>query len=368
MRMTQHGRLWIRSLSSALPALPVRHSRHLPPPVCTAGVGLQDLTEQVLQIKFPRYESSHEGNVWEACDDLIQKGEYVLRGHAACIPNTLYYTPEHTNNKDDTDSPAVHIGQMQAIVNHFEEEGKLYMDLRRQLRSSLVSYNPDDSSSTMNSEEGSIQQQEEEEEDEDCAGPGPTVDMWDTLLDTGAVTASRETPVDMVRILRRVLERHDEDGGAERNTNPYTVPTILTFNAVLRGVANAPYVKGDDDNDDDNARIRDEALQTAFGVYDEMRFHVDRNAATYAYMLRVVAKFLPPSKTRGNIAYGLWTHAKRNHVASRQVLEALHHTNIPSNGVDFDQWFRDNGDIKNTPLNWRKNYKLRRYNRNDETY
>jgi hypothetical protein len=233
------------------------------------------------------------------------------------------------------------------------------------MRSSLVSYNPDDSSITVNSEGGSIQQQEEEE-DEDCAGPGPTVDMWDTLLDTGAVTASRETPVDMARILRRVLERHDEDGGAERNTNPYTVPTILTFNAVLRGVANAPYVKGDDD--DNAARMRDEALQTAFGVYDEMRFHVDRNAATYAYMLRVVAKFLPPSKTRGNIAHGLWTHAKRNHVASRQVLEALHHTNIPSNGVDFDEWFRDNVDIKNTPVNWRKNYKLRRYNRDDETY
>jgi hypothetical protein len=345
-------------------------------------VGLQDLTEQVLQIKFPRYEASHEGNVWEACDDLIQKGEYVLRGHAACIPNTMYYTPEHhhaaaaaanNNNKDGTDSPAVHIGQMQAIVNHFEEEGKLYMDLRRQIRSSLVLYNPDDSSITVNSEEGSIQQQEEEEE-EDCAGPGPTVDMWDVLLDTGAVTTSRETPVDMARILRRVLERHEEDGGAERNTNPYTVPTILTFNAVLRGVANAPYVMGEGDNgndndDDDNAaRMRDEALQTAFGVYDEMRFHVDRNAATYAYMLRVVAKFLPPSKTRGNIAHGLWTHAKRNHVASRQVLEALHHTNIPSNGVDFDEWFRDNVDIKNTPLNWRKNYKLRRYNRDDETY
>jgi hypothetical protein len=373
---------------------------------------LQDWTEQVLQLKFPPYEPSHEQQqqkknnhhrhhhgmtMWEACDDLVQKGEYVLRGHAACIPNSLHYYSNNNKKKGDNDnnvdsysslSPAAHIGQMQAIVQHFETEGKLYMDQRRELlrSSSLTLYNQDNNSSSSSSsdddEESKQQQQQDDDndddDDEDCAGPGPTVEMWDTLLDSMAVTASRDTPSNMTSILQRVLERHAEDGGAERNTNPFTVPTILTFNAVLRGVANTPY-SNHNNNDDE---IREEALQTAFGVYDEMRLHHvgtaaaadnnnNRNAATYTYMLQVVAKFLPPSRTRGNIAHGLWTHAKRNHVASKQVLEALtQHANVPSNGVEFDQWTNDNNNnnVNNMPLNWRKNYKMRRYNRNDETY
>jgi hypothetical protein len=340
-------------------------------------VELQDLTEELLQIKFPQYEqtqrsSSHENKEWDACDHVIQKGEYVLRGHAACIPNTMYY---NTNNNDKEDSPPqVHIGQMQAIIDRFEEEGKLYMDLRRQLRRgvSLVSYNQQESSSASDSESSSSDSSDDDEskqqqqQDEDCAGPGPTVDMWDTLLDSMAVTASPDTPSDISSILQRVLERHAEDGGAERNINPYTVPTIFTFNAALRGVANTPFSFGK--VDDDQVKVRDVALQTAFGVYDEMRLYANRNAATYTYMLEVVAKFLPPSRTRGNISYGLWTHAKRNHVASREVLDALHHSHIPSNGAEFDEWLKDNTDIKNMPLNWRKNYKVRRYTRNDGTY
>jgi hypothetical protein len=357
-----HRYLWFRSLS----ALPIRHSRHLPPPVCHTE--LQDLTDELLQVKFPL---EHTSDMWHAMDTIIQKGEYVMRGHAACIPMTLYHHHHHTmSSSSDNDSPTIHIAQMQAIVDRFQEEGMLYMDTIRRRRHAVVLYSQDeshDSTTGDDTEDSTLSSLRDSPNQvgDDCASPGPTVDMWDTLLDSMAVTATKETPTTMLTILQRVLERHEEDGGAERNTNPYTVPTILTFNAVLRGVANTPF----DNNNSNDHYVRDNALQTAFGVYDEMRFHAERNAATYQYMIQVVGKFLPPSKTRGNIAYGLWTHAKRNHVASQEVLDALHQTGFSTNGDEFDKWLKENPtDTKHMPLNWRKNYKLRRYNKNDATY
>lgn len=321
-----------------------------------------------------------------------------MRGHAACIPMTLYHHQYHghhpsmSSSRSDNDSPTIHIAQMQAIIDRFQDEGILYMDhIRRRHHAVESTFSQDEDESRSHDEHSSASDDSEDNESHDdddddsrskgdsdndtqsnpneyywCATPGPTVDMWDTLLDSMAVTATRETPSTMMTILQRVLERHEEDGGFERNTNPYTVPTIRTFNAVLRGIANTPY---DNNNHNNNTDVRDSALEVAFGVYDEMRFHTERNAATHQYMIQVVNKFLPPSKTRGNIAYGLWTLAKRDHVASQEVLDALLSVFSSNNGVEYDNWIKENGtDTKRMPLSWRKNHKLRRYNRNDATY
>ena len=188
------------------------------------------------------------------------------------------------------------------------------------------------------------------------------MEMWDALLDSLAVSSTATSPLELKEILEHVLARHHQDGGPEYNINPYTVPTILTFNAVLRTVANFPI------HPQDNSTLRDEALEVAFGVYDEMRWHVDRNSATFQYMLEIVTKCLPPSRSRGNISFGLWTQAQRHHVASSQVLQALRQAHVPSNGEEFDEWLAKHDDIRKTPLNWRREHKMKRYNQKSGIY
>lgn len=352
---------------SALPkstsdvVLPTRHSRHLPPPVCRDAVELQDLTEELVKIQFIPYTLGEEDNVWESNDNIIQKAEFVIRGHAACIPETLWY--QSSKEIRDVESPPTHhVSSMQAILHQLEEQNKVYMNLRRQLQSQVTTtYHDDSSSSSSSSDESDDSDDETNTFGGSMAGPGTTVDMWDTLLDSMAVTSSAKSPVELKELLEHVLLRHHQDGGPEYNTNPYTVPTVLTFNAVLRGVVNTDYQQ-------DNPVIRDEALEVAFGVYDEMRWHVDRNSATFQYMLQVVQKFLPPSRSRGNIAHGIWTQAKRHHVASSQVLSALQQAHVPSNGKEFDEWCAQHDDIRKTPLDWRKQHKMKRYNRKSGTY
>jgi len=354
----------IRALSVALhqsPPLPTRHSRHLPPPICRDVVELQDLTDELRYVKLKPYTLSQESNVWEANDVIIQKAEYTIRGHAACIPNTLWYLPLEVNQRNVL--PAQHhVNAMQGILQQLQEQNKVYMTLRRQLKSQVTDYDSETTFSHKERDEDSHHPQHTSTSDDDSmAGPGTTVEMWDTLLDSMAVSLPTTSPAEYKTTLEKVLLRHYQDGGFEYNVNPHTVPTVLTFNAVLRGVANTLY-NGED------PIIRDDALETAFGVYDEMRWHVDRNSATFQYMLEVVRKFLPPSRSRGNIAHGLWTQAKRHHVASSQVLKALHAAHSPSNGEEFDEWLKHHDVITKTPLEWRKEHKRKRCYRSDATY
>merc|ERR1739848_737024 len=87
----------------------------------------------------------------------------------------------------------------------------------------------------------------------------------------------------------------------------YSRHTHMTFNAVMRAVASVPYDGKDDE-------LRDIAVDTAFSAYDAMYNHsgtgIKRNSATYKYMLEVVAKFLPNSPSKGNIAYALFHKAR----------------------------------------------------------
>ena len=366
-------------------SLPTRHSRHLPPPIAY-GTELQDLTEELLTIKFPLPPFYEQGlsftsqKMWHELDPILQKGEYVLRGHAACIPRTLHHDPRRNSSSSSEDSPTRHIAQMKAILNRFQDEGLLYMERVQQRRYAVVtaSYYSQQKDTTATENTNSIHEEDSSsfanKVELKCATPGPTVEMWDTLLDSMAVTPTHDTPTTMFTILQHVLSRHDKDGGFERNINPYTVPTICTFNTVLRGVASTPYNNINTTNnnkEEEDTRVRDSALETAFGVYDDMRFHVNRNAATYRYMIQVVHKFLPPSKTRGNIAYALWKLAQQEHVASQEVLNALLDVSSSNqnHNPELQDWIETHGNnIRHMPLNWRKNYKLRRYITKDATY
>jgi hypothetical protein len=170
------------------------------------------------------------------------------------------------------------------------------------------------------------------------SSPGPTTAMYNVLLDALAVHGADEAPQEAYQILMtNILKRHEADGGPA-NTNPASVPTPASFNAVLRACANISYHSVTNTKEE---RVRDEAMEVTFGTFDAMRQSdaVQRNSATYTYMLETMAKCLPPSKSKGNICHGLWVHAtKHERVVDQGLINAMVSTNIPSNGVDFDEW------------------------------
>lgn len=172
---------------------------------------------------------------------------------------------------------------------------------------------------------------------QDFALPGPTTHMYDVLLDSLACHPT--TPQQGYLLLQDVLERHARDGGDAVNIqDEFTRPTVVSYNAPIRLAANLSY----DPEDPSHAPIRDEALMLAFGAFDALGqsqiWH--RNAATYAHLLRAVAKYLPPGRSRGNVSAGVFHHARTLGVLDESVLAALRDAHIPSNGPDWDAWLR----------------------------
>lgn len=197
------------------------------------------------------------------------------------------------------------------------------------------------------------------------APPGPSVAMYDTILDAIASSADQfSNHASLARyIFERVHLRHQQDGGPNAN-NVFSMPTAQTYNAVIRACAEQSF---DDQNDE---KIRDEAIDTAFLAYDAIgqSQHVRRNSSTYAHLLRVVAKFIPPSLSRGNIAYGLWKNAtSEDNVLDGAILQAYLEANRRggSNGAEFDEWasqLEAHGIEQGSkiPQKWWKNRGIRR--------
>lgn len=163
------------------------------------------------------------------------------------------------------------------------------------------------------------------------SSPGPTIRMYDTYLDAMAVHPTEATPKQVMAVLANIIQRYDDDGGNKLNTNPHTIPTVLSFNGVLRACANTPIT---------NERTRDEALTTAFTVYDAFQEYLQpKNAASFAYMIQVVTKCIPPSLTRGNMALTLYKAAEEERVVDDILLDAMKELHSVSNGTVHDEWF-----------------------------
>jgi hypothetical protein len=208
---------------------------------------------------------------------------------------------------------------------------------------------------------------------DDFALPGPTVAMFDTLLDAMAChcTSPVSTPAHAATLLRVILSRHQWDGGDTKNTNVHTKPTALSWNAPIRLVSNMPY----DPTDKRPSRIkrRDEALLVAFGTFSHVSQSHDllRNSATYAYLLQIVAKYFPPSRIRGNIAHGIWHHAMEQGLIDEMVLDSYLRANTPSNGAEFDNYRLKNLDGKtfhDLPATWKKFSRVKRFHIREATY
>lgn len=331
--------------------IPTRHSRHLPPATCLDPVQLVELSQQVLGTSpgsLFSYHPSHDDDAWEVetVDINVQKVEFLLRGHAAKVPDSLWNRVFRESVEADDESKQ-HIEIMEALISRIGQEGELYTKLRNEmkLRSVELVSGPDDTPDHDNSS---------------VASPGVTIAMMDALLDSMAVTPGSCTPTKLHSLLYSAVERHNQDGGFETNTNVHTVPTVVTFNATLRALTTMPVT-------DD--KTRDEILQIGLGLYDGMRYHVDRNSATYTYLLQLINKCLPPSKTRGNIMHGMWAQAVQEQVVDANIIEALKEGHSES-GEKFVSWVQEHlgGKVEDLPNRHWRYAKLKRYNRDEDIY
>jgi len=404
------------SISSAAAGLPTRHSRHLPKPVCTDPVELESTTESLLASRagslFTYEYSGHtrmadKADEYEAglarSDVTTQKFEWTLGGHAAAISGTI--AADSTVNIAATGDTSKHLESMIGLLERIEEEGRVYVELRARILNRQFggvdisnSANLDGSSSSDSSDSDSDSDSDSSSDSDNetdtsndtaqstsawriqslinryGAAPGPSIHMYDTLLDVIACCAETETTgqphmtsLEYLTLARSVYERamarHHADGGPNAN-NKITVPTLITHNAVLRICAAVEYDGTDD-------KVRDAALELAFVVYDALNspstttsnrvskdrgsksskkakaaataansgIYPQRNSATYIHMFHTIAKYLPPSSTRGNVAYGLWMSCTgHDGVLDDKVLDAYVEANTRSgsNGEKYD--------------------------------
>ena len=419
--------------------LPTRHSRHLPRPVCTDAAELESMTSSLLSSRpgsLFTYEFNSAGkgkaDEYEAglarSDTTTQKFEWTLGGHAAAIPGTTNASNTagaDNNNSDNTGSSKQHLDAMVELLERIEEEGRIYVELRARVLNQQFGTNTSGDNNTSNSS-SDCNDSSDSDSDSDTdntssstaksqsawriqslinrygAAPGPSIYMYDSLLDAIACCAEAEqdtagtssmSSMEYLTLARSVYERamarHRADGGPNAN-NRHTMPTLITYNAVLRTCAAVEY-------NGESEQVRDAALDLAFVAYDALNANAPtdaastsnavsknksttnnttnttmpkRNSATYAHMLRVIAKYLPPSPTRGNVAYGLWLSCTgHDGVLDRNVIQAYVEANTRngSNGAQYDAFVAKLAGVENNMQendvlrqNWWRNRKSRR--------
>ena len=223
---------------------------------------------------------------------------------------------------------------------------------------------------------------------------GPSVAMYDLVLDALSMSQTKGSLMKARKLQMELLDRYkamstaveyfkkkrdakarerkikseetDEEDQASAMIDSVNLqiiePTAVSFNAVIRTAVNMAY-----DNKDE--QVRDEALTAAFHslylIHDSDCAH--RNSATFTYMFQVLSKFIPESRSRGNIARGLFEKACEDGVVNEALLQALSNA---GGGMDFDNWLpsilgRSYADM---PQKWRRNVKMRRYRHGSGIY
>jgi hypothetical protein len=212
--------------------------------------------------------------------------------------------------------------------------------------------------------------------------------MYDILLDSMAVKAAGEcelfeaittadddtymTPIDFVTCLRQIHAAHTLDGGDAINTNLATFPTMQSFNATLRGIASCKFTttasEEGEEKDKQLQLIRDQAMD-AFGIYNSMAHtssqRLKRNSATVTYMLQIVNKYIPTSRSKGNIAFSIWMQGTKEGIVDAStfnVQQSFKDANTPSNGVEFDEFVNEKCQADFVlPTKWIRHAKNRRH-------
>jgi hypothetical protein len=334
---------------------------------------------------------------------LSQQIEYILRGYSAQIsPLSIVHLqakkPIETKNISNQDDVQDVINKMIKLVERIEAEGNVYVELRSKFRVQLAQ---------TSSHTTAIEEREEEEQEEGVdsyanvntdsstsawkisqliksygAAPGPTITMYDLILDAIAISISNckdsATELSLLQTSRdiyvRALERFELDLKAEMTElNTSSCPTTMTFNAMIRAAANAI-------NSKKNEQVRDFAMENAFFAFNAMHHHpvVPRNSATYAYMLQMMNVHFPVGEMRGHIAVGMWEKCLQDGVVDENVIKSmLEFGDNKSHGEMFDSWFSNT--IKSSwnpkerngfgfPVSWGEHRRLRRFDKRFDVY
>jgi hypothetical protein len=359
---------------------------------------------------------------WATADVTVQKVEAAMRGYAYRVPGTLWnrWVPKPETDVSETSSASTNdiLTLQQQLLNRIYEEGYAYMSVRamrleeiqrmkdaerRREEGDFDAYGNRRSDGRLSMREEDSEEVEEdqsefasllldadddfneeksntpqEEKNQalppsymcDFALPGPTVSMYDTVLDTiacsAATAADSQGTLDTANHLHDlVMMRHITDGGDATNTNPHTRPTAVTFNALIRTAAELPYSVATSD-----ISFRDDAVTAAFSSLQAMHECgvVHRNSACYQYVLQCVHKYMPPSKIRGNIAAGVFHQARYFGLVNDAVVQAYIAANTPSNEAGIDDFIRDKLLPGQWPTKWKRESRKRRFHPREDTY
>ena len=203
------------------------------------------------------------------------------------------------------------------------------------------------------------------------APPGPTIAMYDLMLDCMSsmmmMTASSSeddgskkkvsyyTVRDLEVILEKILIHHEMDGGNFLNTNVYTMPTMQTFNGILRCISNLLLQQASSEEIDE--KLRDDCIMLSFGIYNGLSTEIEpytkrnfgRNSATIRYMLEILQKTYPPCRTRGNMSVTLYDNGIELGIIDTQIQQAMYNIHYnPTTGVtdinghEFDLYYLPN--------------------------
>lgn len=205
--------------------------------------------------------------------------------------------------------------------------------------------------------------------------PGPTVTMYDLILDAIAVSiSSSKDPLSLLKASRelhsRAIQRHNLDvkGGVD-GLNPTSCPTAVTFNALIRGAVSVSGTKSDE--------VRDYAIENGFFAFNNMFHHdvVHRNSSTYKNLFDMISGHFPVGAMRGNIAAGIWEKAVQDKVVDLSVFKAMSNLGNLKHGQIYDEWWKKvEGDFKQDangyglPMVWGKNKNVRRFDKRFDTY
>jgi len=406
-------------INSVARAVPTRHSRHHIPKVAPFD-SLEGMCNKLLDAipgtlfvyeaddlnltKIEEYE-----NALTKSYHTQQTVEYILRGYNVTFPTSLVQTtnPDSITDDDwkqaattttDASSYEERLEKMMELLERMEREGDVYVELRTKFRSQLARRNADNEGTAVVNDDDLTMSSTEEMEASKMqqlantygAPPGPSTVMYDLILDAISVSIPYLSPstaitwIHKAEILReRALERHklDVTAGDMDKVNLDSIPSPITFNAVIRAAANAPY-NGKEE------QLRDVALEAAFYTYDAMHHHliVDRNTATYRYILETVGKYIPVSPSKGNIAHSLFVKAcVEERVLDETLVDALLNYvmtdeggtgKADSLGIDFDNWidnhikttFHESKNGYGFPVKWSSKKRTKRYDRRFAAY
>ncbi|GKY96245.1 hypothetical protein MPSEU_000584300 [Mayamaea pseudoterrestris] len=417
--------------SSAAARLPTRHSHRKLPLVCTNQTLKTQITRQLLNAPIGslftyQVDQDSADQAWSIADDCVQKTEYVLRGHAHSLPGTTWsrWLLQEPSCEISNDQAMETIDVMQRLLDRLSNEGLSYMQLRaarleetqgprvnaheivlendaesedgnntelihaKQVFESVQSLQDDvnelsgeqameDSDSSSDSESDSDDDNEnnatlatnEPTYMQDFSHPGPTTHMYDVLLDAMACQAHVVTARETYLLWEDLMLRHELDGGDASNKLWHTRPTLQSYNASIRVAAELPYDLSD--QSPRNMERRDDAIHLTFSVFDvlsESLLH-SCNSATYTYLLQVVAKYLPQSRSKGHIARGMLLHAREQGLLDSSMVKAYRSANEPPNGDEFLETLQVfDRPVRELPHKWRANNRKLRNHPREATY